>query len=47
MYWKRGVITALTSSCGSIERFFILTKTAVELQATVGGTKYWKDDALN
>ena len=26
---------------------FILTKTGVELQATVGGTKYWKDDALN
>ena len=26
---------------------FILTKTGVELQATVGGTKYWQDDALN
>ena len=26
---------------------YVLTKTGVELQATVGGTKYWKDDELN
>ncbi len=26
---------------------YVLTKTGVELQATVGGTKYWKDDEVN
>ena len=26
---------------------YVLTKTGVELQATVGGTKYWKDEDLN
>jgi lipid-binding SYLF domain-containing protein len=26
---------------------YVLTETGVELQATVGGTKYWKDEELN
>ena len=46
---KKGDEGGEASAGASVQgmKIYLLTDTGVEVQATVGGTKYYKDDELN